>query len=101
MRFLRGSVSVSRGKRRNPSVCSLKLAATFPFREDIILLRSFNLREALAGLQDAEVAAQDYLPYDCIVIDVRSAIDLLGEITGDTVQDEIINEIFERFCIGK
>ena len=35
------------------------------------------------------------------VIDVRSAIDLLGEITGDTVQDEIINEIFERFCIGK
>ena len=59
------------------------------------------LREALAGLQDAEVAAQDYLPYDCIVIDVRSAIDLLGEITGDTVQDEIINEIFERFCIGK
>ena len=59
------------------------------------------LREALAGLQDAEFAAQDYLPYDCIVIDVRSAIDLLGEITGDTVQDEIINEIFERFCIGK
>ena len=58
-------------------------------------------REALAGLQDAEAAAQDYLPYDCIVIDVRSAIDLLGEITGDTVQDEIINEIFERFCIGK
>ena len=59
------------------------------------------LREALAGLQDAEAAAQDFLPYDCIVIDVRSAIDLLGEITGDTVQDEIINEIFERFCIGK
>lgn len=42
MRFLSGSVSVSRGVHRNPSVCSLKLAATFPFREDIILLRSFN-----------------------------------------------------------
>ena len=41
------------------------------------------------------------LPYDCIEIDVRNAIDLLGEITGDTVQDEIINEIFSRFCIGK
>ena len=37
----------------------------------------------------------------CLMTDVRSAIDLLGEITGDTVQDEIINEIFERFCIGK
>lgn len=59
------------------------------------------LREALASLNDAGEAAENMLPYDCIVIDVRNAIDLLGEITGDTVQDEIINEIFSRFCIGK
>ena len=59
------------------------------------------LREALASLQDAVAAADNMLPYDCIVIDVRNAIDLLGEITGDAVQDEIINEIFSRFCIGK
>ena len=59
------------------------------------------LRQALQSLQDAQRAAQERLPYDCIVIDVRNAIDLLGEITGDTVQDEIINEICARFCIGK
>lgn len=59
------------------------------------------LRQALQSLHDAQRAAQERLPYDCIVIDVRNAIDLLGEITGDTVQDEIINEIFARFCIGK
>ena len=59
------------------------------------------LREALASLEDASGAAENMLPYDCIVIDVRTSIDLLGEITGDTVQDEIINEIFSRFCIGK
>ncbi len=59
------------------------------------------LREALGFLEDAGNAAENMLPYDCIVIDVRNAIDLLGEITGDTVQDEIINEIFSRFCIGK
>lgn len=59
------------------------------------------LRQALQSLQDAQRAAQERLPYDCIVIDVRNAIDLLGKITGDTVQDEIINEIFARFCIGK
>ncbi len=59
------------------------------------------LRQALQSLQDAQRAAQERLPYDCIVIDIRNAIDLLGEITGDTVQDEIINEIFARFCIGK
>ena len=59
------------------------------------------LREARVSLGDAGEAAENMLPYDCIVIDVRTAIDLLGEITGDTVQDEIINEIFSRFCIGK
>jgi len=59
------------------------------------------LREALKSLEDAKLAAEGMLPYDCIVIDVRNAIDMLGEITGDTVQDEIINEIFSRFCIGK
>ena len=59
------------------------------------------LREARQSLEDASQAAAAMLPYDCIEIDVRTAIDLLGEITGDTVQDEIINEIFSRFCIGK
>lgn len=59
------------------------------------------LRQALQSLTEAGEAAEQLLPYDCIVIDVRTAIDLLGEITGDTVQDEIINEIFSRFCIGK
>lgn len=59
------------------------------------------LRQAWQSLAEAGGAAEAMLPYDCIVIDVRMAIDLLGEITGDTVQDEIINEIFSRFCIGK
>ena len=34
------------------------------------------------------------LPYDCLVIDLHKAIDAMGLITGDTLQDEIINEIF-------
>ena len=59
------------------------------------------LREARQSLAEASEAAMAMLPYDCIEIDVRNANDLLGEITGDTVQDEIINEIFSRFCIGK
>lgn len=59
------------------------------------------LRQAKVSLEDALMAVENTLPYDCIVIDVRNAIDLLGEITGDTVKDEIINEIFARFCVGK
>lgn len=59
------------------------------------------VRQALVCLEEAAEAAEMMLPYDCIEIDVKHAIELLGSITGDTVQDEIINEIFSRFCIGK
>ncbi|MDD4320878.1 MAG: tRNA uridine-5-carboxymethylaminomethyl(34) synthesis GTPase MnmE [Acidaminococcaceae bacterium] len=53
------------------------------------------------SLKDALHATEKQIPYDCIVIDLRNAIDNLGAITGETVQDEIINEIFARFCLGK
>ena len=38
---------------------------------------------------------------DLIEIDLREAFELLGEITGDSASDEIINTVFERFCLGK
>ena len=36
-----------------------------------------------------------------IEIDVNSSYEALGEIIGETVQDDIINEVFARFCLGK
>ena len=38
---------------------------------------------------------------DFVVIDLRTVWEKLGEITGDTVGEDIIDEIFSRFCIGK
>lgn len=40
-------------------------------------------------------------PQDLLYIDLEDAVSALGEITGATVQDEIIDEVFERFCVGK
>lgn len=59
------------------------------------------LRQAQESLNDAVDAAENRLPYDCLTIDVDRALTLMGEITGETVRDEIINEIFARFCVGK
>lgn len=59
------------------------------------------LKNSLTSMQDALSAAEAQMPYDCIMIDLRNAAGFLGEITGDTVRDEIINEIFSKFCIGK
>lgn len=59
------------------------------------------LQDAKISLDDALLAAHNHLPYDCIEIDLRGALDQLGAITGETVSEEIINDIFARFCLGK
>ena len=41
------------------------------------------------------------LPVDLVQIDMTSAWDLLGEITGDTYQDELLDQLFSQFCLGK
>lgn len=58
-------------------------------------------KEALQKLNDAEKAIMDDLPLDMIEIDLKSCFDLLGEIIGKTYSDEIIDHLFEKFCVGK
>ncbi|MDH3998847.1 MAG: 50S ribosome-binding GTPase, partial [Desulfuromonadales bacterium] len=40
-------------------------------------------------------------PYECLALELRSALDALGLITGETTPDDILNQIFSQFCIGK
>lgn len=55
-------------------------------------------REALYCAADA---IQSGMPADIASIDMNEAISALGEITGETVSDDIVNEIFHHFCVGK
>nr|WP_320147273.1 tRNA uridine-5-carboxymethylaminomethyl(34) synthesis GTPase MnmE [uncultured Anaeromusa sp.] len=59
------------------------------------------LQQAVRHLQEVGIAAATGMPMDCLSIDLRAAWTLLGEITGDTVGEDMITEIFSRFCIGK
>jgi tRNA modification GTPase len=40
-------------------------------------------------------------PFELIAIDIQEAIDRLGEIIGITLKEDVINQVFSRFCIGK
>ena len=60
-----------------------------------------SLERAAGSLQDALLALNDQLPTDCIAIDLKAAWDSLGEITGETVGEDLVDQIFSRFCIGK
>ena len=55
------------------------------------------LRSTLAVAEGVRTAR----PPELIVIDIKDAIDALGEITGATTHDDILDEIFSRFCVGK
>ncbi len=58
-------------------------------------------KKAYQKLIDVENALKENLPVDMIEIDLRDCFDILGEIIGKTYSDEIIDNLFERFCVGK
>jgi tRNA modification GTPase len=66
-----------------------------------------NMRHlsALSNTQEALSRAKEQLeggmPQDIAALDINDAIDFLGEITGDTVSEDIVSEIFHSFCVGK
>jgi tRNA modification GTPase len=41
------------------------------------------------------------MPEDFVGIDITVSLNALGEITGDTVTEELLDTIFSQFCIGK
>jgi tRNA modification GTPase len=56
---------------------------------------------AAAALGRTLEAADDGLPWDFWTIDLREAIQKLGEITGEDVGEAVLERVFARFCIGK
>lgn len=59
------------------------------------------LNQAMASLDEVLQAVDLALPVDLIQIDFTRAWDLLGEITGESVQDELLDKLFSQFCLGK
>ena len=59
------------------------------------------LEKAEQALQEVANGVDIGMPVDLIQIDFTRTWDLLGEITGDTVQDELLTQLFSQFCLGK
>ena len=65
-------------------------------------LRHKNLiSKALINVKKSEEAIEQNMPVDIIAIFIKDILEDLGNITGDVVTDDIINEIFSKFCLGK
>ena len=59
------------------------------------------LKKAQRHLQEALNTIDNDMGLDFISIDLRSAWEALGELTGESIGDDIVDEVFRRFCIGK
>jgi tRNA modification GTPase len=70
-----------------------------------VIITNLRHRDALVKAQQGIDRALDGstggLPLEVVAFELREALFHLGEITGETCADEVLNTIFDRFCIGK
>ena len=59
------------------------------------------LREAYDSLLLVEKSIEDQMPEDFFSIDLMNAYEELGTIVGEALEDDLVNEIFSKFCVGK
>ena len=65
------------------------------------LRQKYRLEEAKTYLINVSESIDMNLPEDFYSIDLMGAYSALGEITGEETGEDLINEIFEKFCMGK
>ncbi|MCH7760809.1 tRNA uridine-5-carboxymethylaminomethyl(34) synthesis GTPase MnmE [candidate division TA06 bacterium] len=72
--------------------------------KEVVVNRSRHLdalRRSCLALEKADEVVRGGKTPELIAFEVRESLDALGEITGETAPDEILNRIFEEFCVGK
>ena len=59
------------------------------------------MEQAKVSLNQSILAIDSGMPIDLIVTDIRAAWELLGDITGESLRESMVDELFKRFCLGK
>ena len=81
------------------------------FNMELLDIKDFNyvsnvdqlnrLYDAKKSLEDVEKGLKNDLPIDMIEIDLKNIWTILGEIIGETYTDELLDNLFRDFCVGK
>ena len=60
-----------------------------------------KIKECLSKLDDIDQGMDNELPLDILEIDLKGIWDTLGEIIGESYQEELLDQLFSKFCVGK
>lgn len=104
--FLKLSVLTGEGFPQLCSAISAKLKSDIEISGDDSLVienerQKEDLSRAAKALNDAHEHVAMNLPLDIVTLDIQEALEALGEITGEVTTDDILDRIFENFCVGK
>lgn len=60
-----------------------------------------QIRKSIDALEQAKKGIEIKMPIDIVAVSLKEALEDLSEITGENVSEDIINNIFSKFCLGK
>ncbi|MDV5122070.1 MAG: hypothetical protein R2549_08440, partial [Candidatus Scalindua sp.] len=67
----------------------------FTIRQRVVFDRALDILEQISD------SLNEGIGYELVAIDLRKALDTIGEVTGEVLTDDILDRIFSEFCIGK
>ncbi len=79
-------------------------SGVFKHKDGVILTNTRHIdlaQKALSYMRNVKKSIEEKRPLDCISFDLWQCANTLGEITGQNAGEDVINEIFSRFCLGK
>ena len=74
------------------------------FQEDVVITNMRHkeaIRDAYESMLQVRTSLENHMPEDFYSIDLMSAYASLGTIIGEEVGEDLVNEIFSKFCMGK
>ena len=90
--------------RLEEKIKSLFYEGEIDFNDQVLITNMRHkeaLREALESIQMVKKSIEDGMPEDFFSIDLMNAYEKLGLIVGESVEEDLVNEIFSKFCMGK
>ena len=86
------------------TIQNLFYKGTIDFNDEILITNVRHktaLQNALNSLYMVKQSIENQMPEDFLTIDLMDAYEQLGTIIGEAVEDDLVNEIFGKFCMGK